>query len=562
MKRAKTYWAELLLLAVSVLLNLKFIFSNFGIDAAYQISMSYRVTQGDRLFAQMLEPHQTSAFLCAILIGLYRKIFSTTTGMVLFLQFSGVVIDFAVAYFLYRFIRKEFGNRWAAAVSACLLVLTAPKDVPLPEYTNMQVWFSVCMAISLAKYMYEKKWKWICLASFFLCLTVLAYPSCLILYFVVALFLLRKREFKAYGVLTAICVIAGSLYLAVVILPQGFSSFSENIALMLALETSHGAGLFEKVLGYIRDAGIPICIFFACVGIALAVGVLICKTSRFSGVRFKTIFLYVFYSVSFIWCLFTIIGISVFTRYDYSLFFAQLLFIGILLRKESENKVSVFFDLCVGISVAEFLASALFTNLNLMSLFPMLILGVLASVVTAANAVTAKSERYGSRMQVIAGVALLVLMAFRGGYLIRPLWGHVGSVFDIAGLTKKGPAVGIVSEYMGPYMQNETFDEWQLFIPDGSSVFIIGESLNTLGYLYKDVNIAAPSTISTPGYNEALLRYWEKNPDKYPDVIVASCWYGNFDSVLTPDSYIMNWIETEYHYSYSIDGKYWKYYFR
>ena len=74
--------------------------------------------------------------------------------------------------------------------------------------------------------------------------------------------------------------------------------------------------------------------------------------------------------------------------------------------------------------------------------------------------------------------------------------------------------------------------------------------------------MAAPSLVPTPGYNENLLNYWKMNPEKYPDVIVASCWYGKENPLLTEDSWIMRWIEQEYMPQYVIDGKYWRYYFR
>ena len=122
--------------------------------------------------------------------------------------------------------------------------------------------------------------------------------------------------------------------------------------------------------------------------------------------------------------------------------------------------------------------------------------------------------------------------------------------------------MGVISEYMGAYMQNETMKEWKQYIHDGDAIYLIGGSLDTLGYLYADTTVAAPSLVPTPGYNESILDYWEMNPEKYPDVIIASCWYGVENSMLTEDSWIMQWIEQEYRPQYVIDGKYWRYYFK
>ena len=75
-----------------VLTCISFVFTNIGYDSEYQLAMAYRMIQGDSLITQMWEPHQTSAFLCAILMKLYIWITGTTTGIVLFTQFAAFFI--------------------------------------------------------------------------------------------------------------------------------------------------------------------------------------------------------------------------------------------------------------------------------------------------------------------------------------------------------------------------------------------------------------------------------------------------------------------------------------
>ena len=145
-------------------------------------------------------------------------------------------------------------------------------------------------------------------------------------------------------------------------------------------------------------------------------------------------------------------------------------------------------------------------------------------------------------------------------YLIRPLAGEVCSTFQIHGIVKAGPATGIITEYMGAYMQNESFREWQEYVPEGSNIYLMGPSVDTLGYMYRNSRVSAPSVVPTPDYNDSLLAYWEMNPGKYPDMIIISCWYGEMK--LAEDSWIMHWIDTEYEPSASVDGKYWRYYYR
>ncbi|MCM1541408.1 MAG: hypothetical protein NC121_09105 [Blautia sp.] len=122
--------------------------------------------------------------------------------------------------------------------------------------------------------------------------------------------------------------------------------------------------------------------------------------------------------------------------------------------------------------------------------------------------------------------------------------------------------MGLISDEEGVCIQRDSYPEWQEFIPSGSRVWIVGRIVDTLGYLYKDVEVAGPSTMSTPSYNEAVLEYWRLNPDKYPDVVVAEAYLGELSFELVTDQWLSSWLENEYQPEYVIEGKYWNYYFR
>ena len=155
----------------------------------------------------------------------------------------------------------------------------------------------------------------------------------------------------------------------------------------------------------------------------------------------------------------------------------------------------------------------------------------------------------------------LILTVFREGYITKPMNPEPTSILDIRGIVKSGPAVGMMSTYMGPYMVNTSMKEWQQYIEPGDSLLLVGrEFVHTLGYLYEDTKIAVPSTICTPTYSESLLEYWQENPDKYPTVIAVDCWYG--DLRVDKDSWIMQWIEETWQPDEIIDGAYWRYYIK
>ena len=90
----------------------------------------------------------------------------------------------------------------------------------------------------------------------------------------------------------------------------------------------------------------------------------------------------------------------------------------------------------------------------------------------------------------------------------------------------------------------------------------MGHPVDTLGYLYQDVEVGAPTVMSTPTYTEDLLYYYELNPEKYPDVIVMEAAFGELSWELLRNDWLMHWIENEYQAEEVIDGTYWRYYIK
>ena len=77
-------WAALALLCAAALL--RSVLTGLEIDEAYTLSLAHRLISGDRLFADMWEPHQLSALPPAALLALYMAVAGTTTGAVLFFR--------------------------------------------------------------------------------------------------------------------------------------------------------------------------------------------------------------------------------------------------------------------------------------------------------------------------------------------------------------------------------------------------------------------------------------------------------------------------------------------
>lgn len=556
---------RLIMLIIAVALSIKYIFVDFGIDAEFQIAMSYRLAKGDIMFKEMWEPCQMSAFLCAFFIKIYIWLFHTTTGIVLYLQVIGVLLDAAVAYCIYQVVNKYLHCRNVAFAMAWVFFIVSPKDVPLPEYANMQVWFSALLCVALFVYYKTEKKRWIIVSALCLCGAVLAYPSCLILFWGVIFLLLHRKDKIGSIVFGTTCLLAGVLYLCFIFRQASFTDFTISIENMLALETAHSMRMIDKFIAYLKDA-FRVAFFL---GVEYIVSYIIVRVMKrkFDNVQGKEVrrvltdvlfFVLVLFS-----SLFSVIIWKQYSRFCYSLAFVAIILVGIRYRKRlSPDKFELY--LCgMVISLLQLFATLILTNLELIDSIPYLLIAVIVSFLSIAEGFKAidgtATPGMLKRMLLLCGVLFLT---FRNTYIIRPMNGDVSSILKIAGIVKDGPAIGVVSEYMGPYMQNESMKEWKQYVQPGDSIYLIGGALDTLGYLYADTIVAAPSLVPTPGYNESILEYWRMNPNKYPDVIIASCWYGTMNAELEEDSWIMKWIEEEYQPQASVDGKYWRYYFK
>lgn len=546
-------------------LSVKYIFVDFGIDAGFQVSMSYRLATGDIMFKEMWEPYQMSAFLCAFFIKLYLSIFRTTTGIVLYLQLIGVLVDGAIAYLLYRTVSKYFGNKNVAFAMAWVFFLVSPKDVPLPEYANMQIWFSMLLCITFYIHYKNGKNRWLVLSALCLCATILSYPSCIILFFGMIILLLFQGKKKEVLIFGGTCFLAGAAYLCFIFRQVSVSEFFAVLKNMIALETSHTAGVGEKIIGQISEVFRITVTFCVTYGISYAIIRVVNRKKNSEQDRevCRVLTDLLFCGIILLISLCTVFLGRTYNRFSYSISFLGIILIGMRHRKKLSADKYYFYLCGTVISVLQFAATLLLSNVELIASVPYLLIGVIAAFLPIAEAL--ESTDTDDALKTIKKVVLfssVIILMFRNAYIFRPLWGHVNNIFEVRGIVKEGPALGIISEYMGPYIQNETIKEWEQYIEDGDSIYLIGGSLDTLGYLYADTVIAAPSLVPTPGYNESILEYWEMNPDKYPDVIIASCWYGTMNASLHEDSWIMNWIEEEYKPQNVVDGKYWRYYFK
>ena len=188
-------WILVVVLLLTGLGWLKGIFVSLDIDESYAIAQSYRLACGERLFYDMWEPHQLSAFLGAIFIKLYL-LFGTTDYLLIYMRVVGMLIHWGMGAWLYHSLKSEFGRKLSVMI-VVLHLNFLPKWLQVPEFELMHYWCLLSAFLLLySHYQKEKRW-WrpfgagICLIGMIMC-----YPTMFFLYpvYIIGLYLAEKQD--------------------------------------------------------------------------------------------------------------------------------------------------------------------------------------------------------------------------------------------------------------------------------------------------------------------------------------------------------------------------------
>ena len=560
-----------ILIVAAVVANLKCIFTNFNMDAEYAVLLSYRLARGDRMFLEMWEPHQTSAFVGALFTWLYLAVTGTTTGIVLYLNACGLVCKAAVTAVLYKILKRNADEDGVFLL--CLFFFTVnPKDTLLPEFSNLQLWFSALLFACLIRYLQRQSEKrWLLATGGFLCLEILAYPSCLLVFPAVIGILLLYSEQKARDtlLLTGECVLLGSAYCGWFVGRMGFENFVRNVGIMLAGDSSHSDSLAVKLRNLAAFSAQAVGIVLAVAAVsAIGAGLISLirlLLRRWDRSQLRHQYLRLFFSLyAGFGLLYTLVYVlSTREGYDYYALYLPLVAAGCCARTFCSPQTRRIHTVGLAISGMSFAATMALTNLTVVITLAYAALAVGGSLLTLAEAAKSRAESGDGKKDSRAVTTFLTLFCalavFRCGYLNRSMCYELTNVFQIRNVVKSGPALGIFSDYIGPHMMNTDRAEWADHVQAGDRLLIVGIGAgHTSGYLYEDVEICTDSTISTPTYDEKLLTYWEQNPQKMPNVVAVSCTYGN--SSFPEDSWIMRWLEEEFCADEISDGTYHRFY--
>ncbi len=571
----KKKYIVFLLIAGSFLAALKCIFVSLQMDEEYAVSLSYRLLQGDRLFAQIWDPHQTSAFLMEFLMWVYIKLFHTTTSVVVWVRLAGVLIQLGISCYLYRVLCHILEPEYSFYLAMIYFNLL-PKTYVMPEFSNMMTWGLTLLLLSLFRLAklqgripgrekddswaegisWNRKMAFAAVESgVWLSFTVLSYPSCLLQFPFLLWYLLKYDTFKkkTISLFAGTCMLLGCAYMAYLFSYMSLSELLANIQSMIASNGYHSTGFMGKCRIYAGNL-LPLLLFGA--GYFLMAFIVY---KIYKKVKGKLAFSYILLMTSFaLMFLHWILMLWKYERsYPYTVYFFLFTIAFYCVGRLPENTKEMA-KLWLGANAVMYIAILLLTNLTLFTSIKYLLTGV---VMSAAVLLIYTKEKEPEVFQKFAGWFLIVwcfVAVFIKGWAYTDNDGLMKNITCVGNIISVGPGKGIVTEYMQGYMAECSMEEFQAYIEPGESLLAL--DTNTICYMYQDVNIGSCTTICTPTFDETLLDYWERNPDKYPDVIAVMCWYGELQ--WDQDSWIMRWIEEEFGATQVIDGKYFRYYIR
>lgn len=530
-----------------ILTTIKILFVGYDIDEQYAVSMSYRLLRGDFPLLDMWEPHQTSCFLCALLMIPYLSIFQTTTGIILYLRICGLLFHALTAFLLYKLLRENT-NRKCCVCLCCIYFFSLPKLMFLPEFSNMQIWFLMLTIFCLLKY-YTPNFSrtntrpltYLVFGGFFMALEVLTYPSTILAF----LFLLIFMVFRRYTLLRELAAfilpcIASAIIFFIYLLSR--MSLDELLMLlpMAASDGSHSASLTEKLflnISSLETILISFLVYAALAALLHMVRKKIGGTSCQKKIRFTDDLLLV--------TLLMQVAIWLFGSHYPNYPLVEYFFIPIIAvfsgirRKQTSTPVFTFF---VMVPMTAFLGIVLFTNHPLLVSAPFMtpcliggLLLLLTPTVQEKNVGDSALHTEAPRTNCIGADILLlwvIVLLFGRFYMIRTTGGQHYTIYNQLSLIRQGPAMGIIADTETVRKYKNTFQLLEENLPEGAKVFYAGTSSGL--YLMKDMEFCTPSTISSPTFDEKIMKYFDLRPDKQPEYVIC-------DADL-PDLYTNSWL--------------------
>lgn len=500
---------DICLVVAAILSTVKLIFFGLTVDEEYAVTMAYRNAIGDGMFTYMWEPHQTSGFICIALIRAFINVTGSTDHLVIFLRFSGFIIEAFVSIFVYTTFCKNY-SRHLAFSAAILSFLILPKWILTPEFSNILIWSFICLMMCIMRIYYggPKMVVWQILAGIFTCTTILAYPSCILAvpFFLFAIhFAGEKTNRKSALIALITCISIGLGYIGYFLSKMSVGNLTLGVRQMLS-DGSHSSASDKAlwILVEIKSWIIPILVI-------TAVTVLVCMICRKVNNKMGTIgrgFLLIMLIVSILYQLiYWLIPTNLY--FNRPLLYLYIAFIaGLINCRDNKLLVRVFFipNILVWVCVM------LVTNTGFRVTGAFLLPGIILALMIWCD----ENRIFLSRVVLLL---MIFVLFYARGYLVMENNGYRETVQYVKQKALSGPADGIYCVYNDGYAYNTAAELLKEYGEEGDTILVAGS--HSLWYMLGDYRIGTYSTISTPTFDERLLEYYGLYLEKSPDLIIG-----------------------------------------
>ncbi len=528
MKKKIVYTIFILL---SLLATIKMCFLGLNIDEEYAITMSYRLATGDSMFLTMWEPHQTSSFVSAFFIRIFIVLTGGTDYLVIYLRVIGALIQAGISIFLYRTGALYFTQN-SSFVAAIFFYNTLPKWIQVMEFTNLLLYFSVLSFLCLLRYYHTSAHNklWLIGAGISLSGLVLSYPSCILTIpvYLVGMFQIHRKNFlKDITLLLGTCIVLAFGYFLYFLKKIPFSELLYGLEQMMT-DGSHSYAPWARLTIYGKELLLLLPHVVGILLISLFITYYITKNNhenKSTTLIFSLVIILSLTEQLIIW-----LGNSMFIHFPL-LYFYFIYIIGIASYTSNQTKkiIKSVFWLGSITGGAVWLSALLITNTTISVTGSYLMTGLISTIwllgdkmeqeVTAYNASHTNHLTVSKVLCLLSTFCLLGTTLFAKGFLICENEGMKGNIFFVKQKALYGPAKGIYCRYTDGYAYNNYAELANEYLKKGENVLYVGP--HSLYYLLGDVNISTYSTISTPTFDTRLLEYWDKYPNKYPNVVVC-----------------------------------------
>lgn len=514
-----------ILILLSVVAAVNQLLIGFDIDEGYAVSMPFRLLQGDHLFADMWEVHQTSALLPAAFLWLFYQVTGSTAYMVLYLRIVATLLHLGMTVLIYRKTRKYLTADWSL-LFALLYLNLLPKWIISLDFSMQQVWgLTLLFTCLLEERGTEKKQLWQdFLAGLSLAFTVLAYPGMVLLYPAVLVMICMcnkvlsgKDKCRKCLLFTAGCAVCAVVFFLYILLFMPVADFLSGIPKVF-MDGTHQFTMQTKLLLYgqqwLNVAKQLLILSVLPLLAALILQIFRQKKKKEKGSLFLAFLLLFVAETSLLMILGNLVGIQMgpfHFQVRYLLFFLCICIAG----WKGRNTDRPLFYVPIFLMLVAFVGILVFSNVGPDSSSSYLGLGILAGF-------SLLLKKYPQKEQLLFATTVLFVLSllFCKGYYVRITEYGPSTVRQQRVQVTEGALAGIyvLPEEAEQYMQEHETVQC-VTQPDDKLLF-----LGTDGILNLSANcpFVSPSTISTPAFNEQWVEYFTEYPEKEPTVIVLA----------------------------------------